>query len=125
MYVSSAFGWLSTLNKQASLLMMAELYLLWLEEVLVDAAVCLDHLWGAEQLPHLSDPLHSLLCFRGGNLQAKGSPYMARSKQENVTAVGLQVQGHRVLYIASPASPCLLQDLLQVLQRTPCMLLLL
>ena len=46
MYVSSAFGWLSTLNKQASLLMMAELYLLWLEEVLVDAAVCLDHLWG-------------------------------------------------------------------------------
>ena len=47
---------------------------------------------------------------------------MARLKGESVTAVELQVQGHRVLYIASPASPGLLQDQLQGFQQMPCML---
>ncbi len=123
MHVSSALGWLGKFpSKQPYLLMMAVLYLLWLEEVLVDAAIRLDHLWGAEDLPHLFDPLRPLLCFRRGNLRAQGSSDMARLIRENAIAVGLQVQGHRVLYNASPASPGLLQDQRQGFQQMPCML---
>ena len=46
MHLSSASAELSKSSTQPSLLLMAELYLLRLEEVLVDAAICIDHLWG-------------------------------------------------------------------------------